>query len=467
MSVDDLHQDYSAALPRWRLVDDIADERNLAEYVYNLDVTGDKKRNDDFKQRASFTGVTGFTEAGLVGIAYDNEPEITLPATLEYLRKNVDGAGLDFAQQILAATGQVLRKDRAALFVTYPARTGDTSVAEQRAGKAVATIQMIRAERVINWWTTTEGATTQLAGVVFTDTMETRDGFDVERENILRSLTLEGGLFVDQKWRKDDSGQWQSFDYIEPLKGDGSRWASIPFTFIGGSDNTPWIRTAPLYPLAKKNADHLNNSAINERTIWFAGHIQPVADEIDPAMFEAMAGEAKFEVGSGNMLVAKGFRYEVANANTAARQGMLDKFAEMQAIGARILQPGTVAKTATQAAGEEKVSHSILSLAVVNVEDAYNVALAWCVEYMRCPEAYIALSRDFMLPAMVPEMLDRLLQMFDRGLIGTNEVHRSLTRAKIVDPELTADEYRDEVDARGGGETMPDMGGGGLDEPQV
>ena len=354
MAVDTQHEEYIANVNRWRLVNDICDEVNLADHINDLNVLEDPEKNRDFKDRASFFGATGFTEQGLIGIAFEEKPEIDLPPIMDYLRENADGTGLSLDNQMNGALSQVLRCGRVGLFATYPQVVDGASVADQQAGRVVATIHKIDADRIINWWTVQNGAQTMLGGVVFTDKMEERDGFDVEIKDILRTLTLEDGRLVDRKWHNVGKS-WEVFEEVEPRNGSGRVMTQIPFVFAGAVDNTWRVDPAPLYSLAKTNADHLNNSAINEEGIWFSGHIQPVADEMDPAVIDALKdaiASNRFKIGSGQMLVAKGFRFEVAEPNSAARVGMEDKEKRMMALGAGGYQPrGLVHQSSSMGCG--------------------------------------------------------------------------------------------------------------------
>lgn len=462
MAVDDQHDEYKAALPRWSLTDDMCDEVNLAAHVRDLSVMDGTQKNKEFKERASFFGASGITETGLLGVAFEDAPELEVPPVLEYLKDNVDGTGINFDNHVIASLSHVLRKGRLGLFVTYPQTEGDVSVADQEDGAFVATIHAIDAKRITNWWSIQRGAKAMLGGVVFTDCMEERDGFNVKKTDILRSLTLEDGVVYDRKWQKvENSAEWTLVPNSEftPKDSTGAVWKEIPFVFCGSKDNTWAMDKAPLYSLARKNADHLNNSAINEEGIWFSGHIQPCADEMDAEAYDVLMKnkEGGFKIGSGQMIVAKGFKYEVAEPNSAARQGMVDKVEEMKGIGARILQPGGVAKTAQQDAGEQRVQHSVLSLAVTNLEDAYNTCLRWAGQYMGADGAEVRLSKSFMDPEITAEMIDRLIALYDRSLAGTEEMHNVLTRFKIVNEDKTAEDYAEEVASRGGSEDLTDF----------
>jgi hypothetical protein len=465
MSVDWRRQEFEAALPRWKLVDDMADEVNLDSHLPMLnpqDTSPDNRaRNQMYRDRASFTGFTRITLQGLVGAAFEDDPQITLPGELEYLLKNADGTGVDLYQQMQACVGQVLRKGRAGLFVTMPPTGGDVSRADVAAGRFVATIHMIDAARIINWWTKTDGAETYLAGVVFTDSVEMRTGFEAKHKDARRALVLDdAGNYFDQLWVKADEGkdEWLPQEPIYPTQSNGQLWRRIPFFFVGAERNAWEIQNAPLYSLATKNRDHYRNSADHEESLWFAGQAQPWARGLDATALEEMKAAGVY-IGSRQLIVADSFAFASAEPNTAVRQAMLDKMAEMAAIGARFLQPGTVAKTATQSSGELKASNSVLSLVCSNVEDAYQWACEQAALFMKATgEIVIEIQRGFMEPEVTAELQREMRENFLAGVIGPMELFTFLQRAGLISSEKTLEEYREELDARG-------MIGNGASEP--
>lgn len=468
MAIDWQKPEYEAEKPRWCLVDDMVTGRNLSNHIPDLDVlkgseiftdpdgvtryrsTMDTRRNQEFKARASFFGATSQTLESLIGIAFEKDPQITLPAQLEYLLKNVDGSGVDMWQQMQEAVGEALKKGRGALYVTMPRTDGVASLADQEALRAVSTIHLIDAKRIVNWWTAKDGAETYLAGVVFTDTMSVVDDYEIEEIETRRELALDdAGNFFDRTWIKDGE-KWEPQEPVYPLNSSGQFLRRLPFLFFGARRNHWDIQTPPLLNLASKNRDHYRNSAINEEGIWFSGHIQPVADDMTPEAVEMISGDG-FKIGGGHLIVAKNFRFEVAEPNTAARQGMLDKAEEMAALGAKLIQPGTVAKTATQDAGEQRSQHSVLSLVSVNVEDAYQWACERVADFMGAnpSEIEIKLSRAFMEPVVTSEKMREMRENLLAGVVGPSEMFRILQRAGDIDPEKTEEEYQEEVAGRG------------------
>jgi len=457
MAIDFQREEYNAALPEWQLVDTVADERELDTLLPKLNASDNSKANEErnkfYRDRASWFGATSITLTGLVGIAFEDEPEIDLPGTLEYLRDNVDGSGLDLDQQMQRVCEQVLRKGRCGLFITYPQTEGDTSRAAQAAGNAVSTVHMIDAKRIINWWTVADGANVKLGGVVFTDTEEVFEDYEIKVGPILRELALEDGGMIDRIWRRSSGAEskWVPDEPRMPVDGAGRRWQELPFVFVGALDNTHSVDRPPLLSLARLNRDHYRNSADNEESVWYAGQAQPYLEPHDGMQMDDVKQAEKdgFYIGSRQMIIGK-MGFAQADPNTAARQAMIDKMDAMKALGARFLMPGTVAKTATESSGEQKVQHSILSLISVNVEAAYARALGYVAAYMNAPEPSVVMSRDFMRPEATPELIDRLIALIDRGYVSASDALPMLKRARFVDPEKTAEEYEEEVAQRGG-----------------
>ena len=458
MAIDYQRDEYKAALPKWQLVNDMASEENLASHLIELNPHDTSKeneaRNEAYAERASFFGATEFTLKGLNGVAFEDDPSISLPSGLDYLLKNANGQGLDLYQQMQNTTANVLKNARSGLFVTYPPTEGDTSRADQENNRSVATIHVIDATRIINWGYTSFGAEVKLSLLVFTDTMETFEDYEVEEVEIIRELALVDGLYVDRKWYKPaKSSTWEILEASEPLQGNGQRWNSIPFTFVGSEDNSDRIVTPPLFSLAKMNRDHWRTSADHRESLWFAGQVQPWASNVDESTLEQWA-KAGIYVGSRQMLcLPEGgqFGFAQADPNTANRDELDRLENSMAKIGARFIEPGSANKTAQQDAGERKVQHSILSLISVNVEDAYQQACEWAGIYMNVDgDIDVTLARDFMQPELSDAARNYILGLHDRGLIGDEDMLPILKRDKLVDAEKTEDEYVEEVRERSG-----------------
>ncbi len=69
--------------------------------------------------------------------------------------------------------------------------------------------------------------------------------------------------------------------------------------------------------------------------------------------------------------------------NTLAREAMKDKWEQMKEMGARLIEKGSAAKkTATESNSDDAVQHSVLSLCVVNMNEAFSMALRWAAKFV-------------------------------------------------------------------------------------
>lgn len=457
------HPDYESKRVNWKLADDMVESENQDSYLieqYPDDTSEEnKQRNKDYKARASWLGVSGFTLAGLIGTAYEKSPVIEMPSQLEFMRKNVDGSNVGLDQQIQSTTREVLKAGRSGLFTTYPDTKGAAvSVADMDALKFVPTIHMIKAGRIVNWDTMQIGAEVVLSLVVFTDSQVVREKYKHVITPTRRELAIvstdDGGLvFTDSTWMQNKKNEWVLVGNVNiPTRGDGAPWDRIPFTFVGAVDNNTHIDKAPMIDICTKNRDHYRNSADNEESVYYCGQAQPWASGLDVSTFKEMK-EAGLYIGARKMLgLPEGstFEFAVSEPNTAVRQAMIDKVEEMASIGARLLKQGTVAKTAAQAVGENAVQHSILSLAVENVATAYTMALDWAAIYQnQPPNVSVEPDKGFMTTPITAQDLTAFKDLVLVNALTPLEQYRYLTKHDIADPEVSFEDRQEALEASG------------------
>tara|TARA_Y100000310_G_scaffold324866_2_gene387356 strand:- start:17681 stop:19081 length:1401 start_codon:yes stop_codon:yes gene_type:complete len=451
MTIDYVRPEYESFLPLWEEIDSACEETNLEDllpYLHPSDTSQENRdRNTEYRQRAVWFGASAFTEQGLVGLAFNETPSFELPPKLARLRVDSNGSGLPLQQAMQQCLAQVLRKYRAALFVTYPPGGNDTSVAEQEEGKRRATIDMIEATRIINWWTVADGGSSKLGGVVFKDVRETVEDFKVTHVDLLRALYFENGEVVDRTF-VDTGGNWEPEAPIVIRDGQGNPWKEIPFAFVGAYDNSSEIRKPPMRSIVKLNIAHYRNSADYEESTFYAGSPQPwVSGWTEENVSEAE--KRGFRLGSRQVIVADKFAFAQAQPNPESALAMKQKEQQMKQLGAWLLEPGTVARTATEASADKRMQYSVLSLAVLNIEDAFNDALAWAAAYENSEPGFVKVSRGFMMESVSPEIIEKFLELWDRALVGPVEAHRLLTTSNIVDPDKPVEEFEEELQTRG------------------
>lgn len=464
-------QDFNDALADWQLVSDVCEGQRKVkgkkdQYLPLLN--GDDRSRDAeirylrYLDRAVFYNATGRTLEGLVGAVFKNDPVLKVPASLDYVKSNVDGQGISIAQQAKDTIAEVLKKGRHALYVDYPTTQGATTVSQRASGEFNATIKSIRADSVVNWKTTSKGSRIMLSLVVMKEVSEedTEDGFGLDQIDQYRVLSLFQDVYVVEIWRKDDSGTWFIHDLYQPLDGTGKPWNEIPFTFVGAENNDSAIDKAPLLDLANLNIAHYRNSADYEDSAFFVGQVQPFITELDEEWRDWLEKNGIVIGSRVPILLPKGsiFGYAQAEPNMISFEAMKHKEEQMKSLGARLLEKGLAVKTATQANSENASEHSVLSLVVSNVTEAYWQCIEWVARFMNTSEAVeFSINTEFVDHNLDPQVLTALVSAWQTGkLVSQHDIWKYLKKVGVIDSEKTDDEIEEELDN--------DDSGLGLDE---
>lgn len=455
MSIDWSRPEYDNSLPEWEKIKNVTSSSNVEQYLRELNPNDTSKENKDrnkqYKENAIFYAVAGYTLRGLTATPFRKPPVFNPPASLEYLTKNADGAGTSIYQQSQGAVSKTTAYGRDGLFVSFPPGDGTESKADD--GMRFATIHQISASSVINWRTRTVGSKTFLDLVVIKTVEQRADGYELEDVDVIRELLLdETGLYVDRKWEQsNDNGDWVVVEEFEPNDATGSRLNYIPFTFIGSENNDPVIDQAPMKDLVEVNIGHYRNSADYEDSVFYAGQAQPWISGADAAHLDAME-DSGFYIGSRYLMpVPEGgqFGFASADPNPMVLEAMREKINLMVGLGARFIEPASSAKTATEAEGDNQVQHSILSLIVSNVSEAYTQALQWVAAYMGVTdEVTYEINQDFTRANASPQELAQIVSAWVQGVIPSSDVWAYFQRNGFIDAEKTAEEVDQELSER-------------------
>src|SRR5690606_10008160 len=89
---------------------------------------------------------------------------------------------------------------------------------------------------------------------------------------------------------------------------------------------------------------------------------------------------------------------------------------QMIAIGARLIQPGSAPKTATESQSENENEHSVLSLAVANVNEAYFKCVEWIKQFMGVVGDHkYEINQEFTRPNLDANMIMALIALWQSG----------------------------------------------------
>ncbi|NLH05759.1 DUF4055 domain-containing protein [Acinetobacter baumannii] len=434
------HAEYVKNVGLWQKIDDVCDGEDAVKeqrekYLPKPNAHDKTPENDAayaaYLTRAVFYEVTGTTLNSLVGAAFATDPSFKFTPELEHLERNANGAGLSAYQ--LAQTGirHLLKHYRCALYVDYPDVIPARNLKEHKEQNSYPMIHLLNAVDVINWDSMMVGNQKKLCLVVIRGVVSTRgsDGFSKEDREQFRVLRLEpdeNGEFAYsvQIYTKNDKGEYEGGPKKFPTDHSGRTWSYIPFTFVGAVDNSEEIKKPPLLALANLNLAHYRDSADFQESVFYMGQPQYYVSGVNWQWFDEAKARGIY-VGAKVLLPLPEngkLGIEQANPNTLSREAMKDKWNQMKELGARLIEKGSAAKTATEANNDDAVQHSVLSLCVVNMNEALSMALRWCAKYvianvdaLKKDDLMFEISQEFNKQGYLAELAR---QLFEAALQG-------------------------------------------------
>lgn len=449
MSVSAQHPEYTDNLPKWKLVRDIVESKDIKSYVRDVDIT-DPARNNKYKEAAMLVNFTDRTRNGLVGAVFRRDPTIDLPSSIEYMEEDATGSGQTLAKLSKEITGEVLQAGRFGILVDYPASENGLTAAEVDDMNLAARMYKYPAESIINWQTQNVNGNNVLTMVVLKEIIQKvgEDGFTWEAQEQFRVLSLIEGVYTQSLF---DEGQ-DLVNAYEPRNFDGSTWDHIPFVFIGSSDNDTKVDSAPLYDLAVLNVGHLNNSADFEESAHVMG--QPtmvIATELSPEEFNSFNPNG-FVFGSrhGHILGPNGSAMLLQAApNQLVDQGMMRKEEQAVMLGARLITKAGINETAEAARIKHSGENSVLSNIADNVEDGIDRALVFVLEFMGSVNEFMditfELNDQFFDSSLEPQSIMSTIQLLNNNIISKQDVRALLRKHNQIDPLRTDEDIDNDI----------------------
>ena len=450
--------DYTAALADWLKIDAVVNGtvKNYGEaYLPNPNAVEDgqeaRKIYERYKERAAFFNATGSTLRSLVGMAFKRWPSFERPPEMDYLEDDADGSGVSIYQQSQNAVAEVLAKGRKALFVDYPQVDRTLSRAEMASGYYRPTIISLDAEQVINWRTERVGSSHKLVQVVFWEEIEAvaSDGIGVEFQKLYRRLMLVDGVYMQQVWVQGKESTEMVSEFT-PRDGAGRTWDVLPFCFIGSQNNDHRIDNPPMLDMVNLNIKHYQVSADWYNALFYAGQPQPWMAGLTTEWRDWLE-EHGYIVGSRSVIpLPEGgqFAFATVPAETAIQSELKDIEQRMVAIGARLIQSGVAVKTAQQARDESEATTSVLSLAVENVNEAYNKALGYVARYLNIGGEWSYQVNSQFIGSADAQMVTALVALYNTGRFPDDDLFRFLRRSDLIDPTKTDDEIREALEGQ-------------------
>lgn len=348
-------------------------------------------RYQAYLTRANFYNVTGRTLQGLIGQVFHKDPSTEFPSEIEFFKGDVDGSGMSISQQAKSTLADVLAVGRGGLLADFPPiPEGEVvTLADIQSRRVRPRVIFIDAERIINWRTENYGGETFLSMLTIAESkVVSDDGFEFKTEPRWRVYRIENGAVTVTIWKKNENrtSAGPQEDYIvDPdgggpfaLKDNAGRpFIRIPFEFVGAENNDPSFDESPLAPIALINVAHYRNSADLEESSFLTGQPTLVLSGVQEAWADKYL-KGGVQLGSrGGILLNQGANGQLLQAepNNLPKELMKHKEEQMKALGAKLIEPGQIKGTATEAAIEEASESSVLSSAAKNVSTAYERAI--------------------------------------------------------------------------------------------
>lgn len=444
-NVKTLHRQYQAYAEQWQKIRH-ALAGDLKTYLRNVgqnepDPAYGRARQKEYEDGAICYNFTKRTLSGMVGSVMRKDPEQIIPSQMEYLLTNADGSGVGLWQHAQDTLMELDSIGRGGLLVDAP-NVEVATMAEQNAGLLNPVIAFYTAENIINWRLARHGSVNRVVMVVLREEYEYTDGTDEFSPNYgeqYRVLDIVEGKYRQRLYQFSQKGElinnvqeiFPQLSSVEP--------GTIPFTFIGASNNDSTIDDAPLLPLAELNIGHFRNSADNEESSFVVG--QPTlflapGENMSTQLFEeANPNGVKMGSRSGHNIGYGGNAFLVqADANNLAKENMLNKEQQAIQIGAQLITP-TQQITAESARLQRGADTSVMATIARNVSQAYTDALKWVASMMNLGDQEIEfkLNMEFFLQPMTSQ--DRAAWMADinAGYLPATAYYAALRKAGVTD----------------------------------
>ena len=386
------------------------------------------------------------TISGSLGLVFRKPMEVVLDAKLSYLEDNVNGNGDSLVQLTHDTTYEAQLQGYGLLLADYADVTQleeesgrKLSVGEKRDLNARATIQLYKAESILNVYLKRIGSVTVVDQIVLSEFYEDREGqqFGSTTKEQWRVLRLNHeGYYEQQIYRQDsDKESMLLVSSYEPRDATGNRQTKIPASFFGAESNKYIPGASPSYDLARMNAKHLEYSAMRGESIRQLAPtlFADMGQGFDQDTFDEEYPEGMILGGFNAYITGVGGKATIlqANPNDAASTEMAHLEELMVQAGALVITPNTSNVSAETSIIQRSTDSSILGMIVRNVEEAINEQLNYVSEYEgAAPDSSLVdINRDFFDLPMTAQDRAAWSQDMMTGTVSVEEYRIALNKA--------------------------------------
>ncbi len=408
-------------------------------------------------QRSVFENFTEATAKGISGLIFAKEPTISLPASLELLKENIDmddNTIVDLSQNIV---NELMEVGRCGLLIDVPNidTTGMTKP-QTDALNIRAFTKLYKSETIINWRYESINSVNKLTLLVLHEVYEDwTDRFTSTLKNRYRVYSLIDNVCYVEVFEENDKTFNNTMD-IKPVIVKGSTLNYIPFIPLTYKDISIIPVKPPLMDIANINLNYYGVAVERRNVIHFVGNPFFMGKGINTR--DDKGNALTITLGSS---IAQIFQEPNADMKIVETQGTGLAFNEsylndckstMAALGARLLVPEANAQISEntmqmKTAGYRATIMQIANTASRAITQALKIIAEWeGTSKEQVKEVKLELNTDYNLSEMDAQTITALVTAWQTGAIRQEDMFKKLQKGEIIESEISFDDFKNNLE---------------------
>lgn len=447
------HPDYEDFVDSWRIMRDTTDGEDTVKdkgQVYLPMKSAVKAMTDvnlqastylSYQTRAEFPELVSPTIIGSGGLITDQAAGIELPAQMEYLLENCDGAG---------STLEVFHKK----IVTEVLTTGRYGVLPGPLESGEFVLTGYETERIINWDSDAQG---RVNFVVLDETDQKRDPVSNVwsiQEAFLELSIDEAGNYV--AFRSD--GSTVEGEPIVAMKPDRTPMKAVPFVFINTLGLQAKPDDVPLYGLAKISLRIYRLDADYMQGLHMTSEPTPYVTGFDDAKGAIERGEVPKTIGAASLWIlpknATADFLEFSGPGLEAQSKAITASLERATLfGAQVLSekttPGSESGKSREMRmrGQQSLLRNIAKTTAAGLESALRNIAVWMG--LDPKKVVVRPFLDFVDFTMSAQELSALVAGWQSGAYSKRTLFENMQRADMIPKERTFEDEEELITTEG------------------
>lgn len=384
---------------------------------------------DSYKTRAYLMPVVKESAISLAGSIMRKRPVADIPAKMNYLLDDVDGADTDLSLLVSDGIMELFLAGRHGLLID----PSDTAL----------NILPFKRENIINW---------SKDYIVIAQTyveLDNKDKFKQHIKTEYLELTYDdNGFYIQNVWRSDGKA-FAIVDTIEPTVA-GNRLDYLPFVFINTNEASAALTPPALLQLADINLDQYRLSTdLRHGLHWTSlptGFLFGDLTDNQGLKKQITVGAGSFNHIEDNEARAELLEFTGAGLNAITVTVDADIEA-MEGVGLRMRGANSGGVKAAETARIESSGESAtLSTIASAYENGVTMALKIVADWMGVSgNISYEINRDFIDERLTPQDITALLQAWQSGGISLNTFLNQLHKGEILPKGVTPEDEEDRI----------------------